>query len=90
MTTSHSKASAHSGSVRAGSKRAISNSRAFASRTEWRIGSYAKSGSPGKYIWVTSRSVKRRPKSEKWMCAGRQALSWFRHGYAPGLIVVKE
>ena len=55
-------------------------SRARGSRTDWKIGSYAKSGSPGKYICVTSRSVNARPKTERWMCAGRQALSWFFHG----------
>ena len=43
----------------------------------------------GKYICVTSRDRKLAPKSEKWMCAGRHAFSWLRHGYAPGLIVVK-
>ena len=32
-------------------------------------------GSPGKYIWVTRRWVKERPNTEKWMWAGRQALS---------------
>ena len=31
-----------------------------------------------------------RPKREKWMCAGRHAFGWFRHGYAPGLTVVKR
>ena len=25
------------------------------------------------------------PNSEKWMCAGRQALRWLRQGYGPGL-----
>ena len=32
----------------------------------------------------------RGPNTEKWMCAGRQAFSWFPHGYAPGLIVMKR
>jgi hypothetical protein len=45
-----------------------------------KIGSWKNSGSPGKNIWVTRRWVKARPKSEKWMCAGRQAFWWFRHG----------
>ena len=31
-------------------------------------------GITGKYIWVISRVRKLVPKSEKWMCAGRQAL----------------
>jgi hypothetical protein len=53
------------------------------------IGSYSISGSPGKYICVTSRCENARPKTEKWMCAGRQAFGWLRHGYEPGLIVVK-
>ena len=64
--------------------------RAAGSRTELKIGSWAKSGSPGKYIWVTSRWVNARPNSEKWMCAGRQALGWLRHGYAPGLMVTNR
>ena len=65
---------------RSRSKRGIIRSRARGSRTELKIGSYANSGSPGKYICVTSRWVNARPKSEKWMCAGRQALSWLPHG----------
>ena len=44
------------------------------SRTELKIGSWPNSGSPGKYICVTSRCVNARPNSEKWMCAGRHAL----------------
>ena len=47
-------------------------------------------GSPGKYIWVMSLLLNASPKSERWMWAGRQALSWFFHGYAPGLIVTKR
>lgn len=39
------------------------------------IGSWSKSGSSGKYICVTSRCMNARPNREKWMCAGRQALS---------------
>ena len=62
-------------------------SRAAGSRTLLKIGSYGKSGSPGKYICVTSRCSKERPSSEKWMCAGRQALGWLPHGYGPGLMV---
>ena len=45
---------------------------------------------PGKYIWVIIRWVNSVPNSEKWMCAGRQALRWFFHGYGPGLIVVNR
>ena len=47
---------------------------------DWKIGSSANSGSPGKYICVISRWVNALPKSEKWMCAGRHALRWFLHG----------
>ena len=53
------------------------------SRTELKIGSYGNSGSPGKYICVTSRCVNRRPKSEKWMCAGRQAFGGSPTGTSP-------
>ena len=77
---SHSKPSAQSGSVRPRSNLAIIRSRALRSGTELKIGSWAKSGSPGKYICVISRWVNARPNSEKWMCAGRQAFGWFRHG----------
>ena len=59
-------------------------------RTDWKIGSIASSGSPGKYICVTSRSVKARPNSEKWMWFGRHAFGWLGHGYAPGLIVTNR
>jgi hypothetical protein len=72
------------------SNRATSCARERGSRTELKIGSYAKSGSPGKYICVTSRCTNRRPKTEKWMCAGRHAFSWLPHGYEPGLIVTKR
>ncbi len=58
--------------------------------TELKIGSWKNSGSSGKYIWVTSRWVNAQPNTEKWMCAGRQALGWLPHGYAPGLIVVNR
>ena len=44
------------------------------------IGSYGNSGSLGKYICVTSRWVNAVPKIEKWMWAGRQALTCWRHG----------
>src|SRR5215467_3137097 len=86
-TMSHSKPSAQSGTVWSRLNLAIIRSRALGSGTELKIGSCAKSGSPGKYIWVTRRWVNARPNSEKWMCAGRQALGWFLHGYGPGLIV---
>ena len=69
---------------------ATSLSRASASTTVCRIGSSGNSGSPGKYIWVIIRWVNSVPNSEKWMCAGRQALRWFFHGYGPGLIVVNR
>ena len=36
------------------------------------------------------RWVKSVPNSEKWMCAGRQALWWLCQGYGPGLMVVNE
>ena len=65
-------------------------SRAPGSRTALKIGSWAKSGSPGKYICVTSRCANAVPSSEKWMCAGRQALWWLPQGYAPGLIVTNS
>jgi len=62
-------------------------SRAFGSRTALKIGSYGKRGSPGKYICVTRRCANAVPSSEKWMCAGRQALGWLPQGYGPGLTV---
>ncbi len=43
----------------------ISRSLALASGIELKIGSYLNSGSPGKYIWVTSRWVNACPNSEK-------------------------
>ena len=55
------------------------------SRIELKIGSNGKSGSPGKYICVTSRSVTARPNSEKWMCAGRHAFGWFAPRVGAGL-----
>src|SRR5436189_246894 len=54
------------------------------------MGSKSSNGSPGKYIWATSRSANVRPKTEKWIWAGRQALRCFRHGQAPGRRVVKR
>src|SRR5262249_42242480 len=60
-TMSHLNPSAHSGSVVSMSKLAIMSARALGSRTAVEIGSYGISGSPGKYIWVTSRSVNSRP-----------------------------
>ena len=56
------------------SKSAIIRCLAFSSGTELKIGSSGSSGSPGKYIWVTSRWVNARPNSEKSMGHGRQAL----------------
>src|SRR4029079_14515339 len=87
---SHWYPSAHSGCVVSRSKRATSNARAFGSRTDVAIGSYSISGSPGKYIWVTSLCVNWRPKHPQWMCCGRHAFSWLPHGYEPGLIVTKR
>ena len=60
--------------------REIRRSRTLGSGIELKIGSCSKSGSSGKYICVTSRWVKLRPNSEKWMWAGRQAFAWFCHG----------
>src|SRR5262249_7324367 len=52
-TMSKRNPSAHSGWVRDRSNAEISRPRASASGTDWKIGSIASSGSPGKYIWVT-------------------------------------
>ena len=71
-------------------KRATRRSRAFGSRTDWKIGSNANSGSPGKYIWVTSRWWNCSPSRLKWMWAGRHAFGWLPHGYGPGLIVTNS
>src|SRR5919204_3926342 len=89
-TMSHLKPSCQWSSVVPQSCRETMRSRTFGSCTELKIGSSEKSGSSGKYICVTSRWVNARPNSEKWMCAGRQALGWFFHGYAPGLIVTNR
>ena len=62
------------------SKAETSRRRALSSAVQLKIGSCASSGSPGKYICVTRRVAKAGPKTEKWMCAGRQAFAWFRHG----------
>ena len=77
---SNRKPSAHSGVVVSQSSALTMRMRAAGSRTDWKIGSESNSGSPGKYICVTSRSVNARPKTERWMCAGRQAFGWFRQG----------
>jgi hypothetical protein len=71
---SHTKPSAHSGSVMDSSNRQIMRCRAAGSGTELKTGSWANNGSPGKYICVISRCVNARPNTEKWMCAGRHAL----------------
>ena len=76
---SKSYASAQAGTVSASENRLTSRS-ACGSGTAEKIGSWPNSGSSGKYIWVTRRWTKARPNSEKWMCAGRQALAWFPHG----------
>ena len=59
---------------------AISCSIAAWSGIVLRIGQCGISGSPSKYIWVISRWTKAEPKTEKWMCAGRQSLTQLRHG----------
>ena len=68
------KQSAQSGMVFSRSKLATMRWRAFSSVTELKIGSNGNSGSPGKYIWVTSRDRNEWPNTEKWMWFGRQAL----------------
>jgi hypothetical protein len=83
-------ASAHSGTVSDRSKLEIIRSRSRSPRTALKIGSWKKSGSPGKYICVTSRVANAVPNSDMWMCAARQAFSWLLQGYAPGLIVMKR
>src|SRR5439155_24819051 len=88
-TRSNRYASAHSGTVASRSNPAISRPRAAAG-TELKIGSWPKSGSPGKYICVTRRWANACPNSEKCRCAGRQALWWFCHGYAPGFTVTNR
>ena len=55
------------------------------SGTELKIGSYGKSGSPGKYICVTSRCANARPSSEKWMCAGPPGVVVVAPRVGPGL-----
>ena len=68
------------GTVASGSNRETSRSRPAWSGIDCRIGSRGINGSPGKYIWVTSRLRNPLPKSEKWICAGRHALRWFFQG----------
>ena len=58
--------------------------RARSSAVQLKIGSAPSSGSPGKYIWVTRRVAKAGPKTEKWMCAGRQALCVVPPGIGAG------
>src|SRR5262249_29610883 len=72
--------SAWSGTVVSQSKVPINRRRARSSRMLVYIGSKSSSGSPGKYICVTRRVTNAGPNSEKWMCAGRHALGWLRHG----------
>ena len=67
------------GAVSARSNAAISRSRAR-SGTARKIGSSSSSGSPGKYICVTSRVANAGPNTEKCRCAGRHALAWFCQG----------
>ena len=54
---------------------------------ERRIGHVAISGSPAKYICVTSRCAQPVPNSEKWMCAGARRCRGCATDTAPGLIV---
>src|SRR6185503_9736101 len=79
-TISNRKPSAHSGWVSSRSNAEIRRARATGSGIDWKIGSIASSGSPGKYIWVTRRAPHDAPNSEKWMWLGRHALGWLRHG----------
>src|SRR5207302_3696417 len=65
---------AFSGMVVSQSKAEISRLRARSSAVELKMGSHPSSGSPGKYICVTSRVANAHPKIEKWICAGRHAL----------------
>ena len=46
----------------------------------WTMGQRAISGSPSKYIWLIRRWPKPEPKTETWMCIGRQLLTWFGQG----------
>src|SRR5919108_544652 len=68
-TMSNSYASAQLSCEASRRNRLTISSRSFGSRTELKIGSCGNSGSPGKYICVTSRSSNKRPITEKWMCA---------------------
>src|ERR1700737_2049732 len=69
-TMSHRYPRAHSGTVVSGSNFETRRSRPAWSGIDCRTGSRGINGSPGKYIWVTSRLRNWLPKSEKWMCAG--------------------
>ena len=84
-TMSNRKASAHSGIVVVQVEARDRGARGprIGDRVEDRI--LRKSGSPGKYIWVTSRCGNASPNSEKWMCAGRQALRWLLPRVGAGL-----
>jgi hypothetical protein len=73
-TMSNRNPSAQTGSVNSRSNFDTSRWRARSSGTDCMIGSKGNSGSFGKYICVTSRDWNDVPNSEKWMCAGRQAL----------------
>src|SRR5256714_8422626 len=88
-TMSHRYASAHSGTLFGRSNVATRRYRANAG-TDPKMTSCPSSGSPGKYIWVTSRCTNARPKREKWMCAGRHAFRLLRQGYAPGRMVTNR
>ncbi len=58
----------------------MSCSMAFGSGIALTMGQLRMSGSPSKYICVISRCEKLAPKTETWMCAGRQLLIQLRQG----------
>src|SRR6185437_1226143 len=70
-TMSKAKPSAGTGASGLSTTRQTRRSRAAASGTLLMSRSWALSGSPGKYICVTSRLIALEPKSEKWICGGR-------------------
>ena len=56
-----------------------------ASGIDIRIRSSGLSGSPGKYICVTSRASEAGPSTEKWTCGGRHQVFAYRHRIGAGL-----
>ena len=75
-TMSNSIASAHSGTVASRSKRRDHALAVRSSRTELKIGSWANSGSPGKYIWVTSRGRERRAEQREVDVRRAPGVAW--------------